>query len=297
MSYKPIHIDLEELLKNKVPKYYPYIPGALIRWLERTICQDELNRLLDNNAGKEGVEFADSILRDLDVKVKVIGAENLPADGSRRCVFVSNHPLGGLDGIALISLLGHHYGGKIKCVVNDMLMQVHPLAGVFLPANKHGRQSEADVLRINEAFASSDQMLYFPAGLCSRRQKGGVVADLDWKKSFVAKSVEYERDVVPIFFGGQNSDFFYKFARLRQRIGIKLNIEMVYLPSEMFKSRGCTFSVVVGKPIPWNTFTGGKKAAEYAADVKNIVYNLKENIRHICHGNYNRTSECPTDRS
>lgn len=277
MSCEPIHINLNELLKAKAPKYYPYIPGALVRWLERTVCQDELNRLLDNNAGKDGVDFADAMLHDLDVKIRAIGLEHLPVGDNHRYVFASNHPLGGLDGIALISLLGHHFQGKIKCVVNDMLMQVHPLAGVFLPANKHGRQSEADVKNINDAFAGGEQILYFPAGLCSRRQKGGVIADLDWKKSFIAKSVEYQRDVVPIYFDGRNSDFFYRFAQFRQHIGLKLNIEMVYLPSEMFKSRGRTFTVTFGEPIPWSNFTCGKKAAEYAADVKKIVYNLKTN--------------------
>lgn len=278
MSYEPIHIDIDALLKTKVPKYYPYIPGALVRWLEHTICQDELNGLLDKNFGKEGVDFADAVLHDLDISMKVIGEKNFPAEGSGRYVFASNHPLGGLDGVALISLLGHHYGGKIKCVVNDMLMQVRPLAGMFLPANKHGRQSETDVIAINEAFGGDEQILYFPAGLCSRRQKGGVIADLDWKKSFITKSVEYHRDVVPIYFGGHNSSFFYRFANLRKCLGIKLNIEMVYLPGEVFKSRGQTFHVVVGEPIPWSTFTGGKRAVEYADDVKDIVYNLKTKI-------------------
>lgn len=276
MSYEPIHIDLNELLKTKIPKYYKYIPRVFIRWLEKIICQEQLNEILDNNVGKEGVEFADAVMKDLDVKIKLVGEENMPASDCGRYIFASNHPLGGLDGIALISLLGHHYGGNVKCVVNDMLMQVRPLANVFLPVNKFGRQNEAEVKAINEAYAGDDQMLYFPAGLCSRRQKGGIIADLEWKKSFIAKSVEYKRDVVPIYFDGQNSDFFYKFARFRKRIGLKFNIEMVAcLPGEVIKSRGKTFTVVVGKPIPWTDFTGEKSYGEYAKDVKAIVYGLK----------------------
>ena len=259
MSNESIHIDVDKLLRTKLPKYYRYIPKAVIRWLARTICQDELNALLEHNAGKEGCEFAASALVYLGVSVKVSGIENLPADAGSRLVFASNHPLGGLDGIALISQLGAHYGGKIKCVVNDMLMQVSPLAKLFLPANKHGRQSEEAVRAINEAFAGDDQMLYFPAGLCSRRMKGGEIADLEWKKSFIVKSVEYHRDVVPVYFSGQNSDFFYKFASWRKRIGMKLNIEMIYLPGEIFKSRGKEFNIIIGKPIPWQTFTSGRR--------------------------------------
>ena len=275
MSNESIHIDVDKLLRTKLPKYYRYIPKAVIRWLARTICQDELNALLEHNAGKEGCEFAASALVYLGVSVKVSGIENLPADAGSRLVFASNHPLGGLDGIALISQLGAHYGGKIKCVVNDMLMQVSPLAKLFLPANKLGRQSEEAVRAINEAFAGDDQMLYFPAGLCSRRMKGGEIADLEWKKSFIVKSVEYHRDVVPVYFSGQNSDFFYKFASWRKRIGMKLNIEMIYLPGEIFKSRGKEFNIIIGKPIPWQTFTGGRRPSEYAAEVRAAVYELK----------------------
>ena len=154
-------------------------------------------------------------------------------------------------------------------------MQVSPLAKLFLPANKHGRQSEEAVRAINEAFAGDDQMLYFPAGSCSRRMKGGEIADLEWKKSFIVKSVEYHRDVVPVYFSGQNSDFFYKFASWRKRIGMKLNIEMIYLPGEVFKSRGKEFNMIIGKPIPWQTFTGGRRPSEYAAEVRAAVYELK----------------------
>ena len=274
MGYEPIHIDVDMLLRTKLPRYYRYIPGALIRWLKHTICQDEFNDLLDHNAGKEGEEFACSVLSYLAVKVRARGLDELPA-GDGRYVCASNHPLGGLDGVALIALLGSHFGGKLKCVVNDMLMQVRPLSGVFLPANKHGRQSESAVRAINEAFAGDCQMLYFPAGLCSRRMRGGEIADLEWKKSFIAKSVEYHRDVVPVYFSGQNSDFFYKFASWRKRLGLKLNIEMIYLPGEVFKSRGKEFEIIIGKPIPWQTFTGDKRREEYAAEVRAAVYKLK----------------------
>ena len=277
MSNESIHIDVDKLLRTKLPKYYRYIPKAVIRWLARTICQDELNALLEHNAGKEGCEFAASALVYLGVSVKVSGIENLPADAGSRLVFASNHPLGGLDGIALIALLGRHYGGKVRCVVNDMLMQVKPLAGVFLPANKHGRQTEASVKAINDAMASDCQMLYFPAGLCSRRQPDGSIADLEWRKSFITKSIEYQRDVVPVFFSGQNSNRFYRFAQWRKRLGLKLNIEMILLPGEMMKCRGKHFEVIFGSPIPWTSFTDGKPAIEHAARVRDCVYNLMKN--------------------
>lgn len=279
MNEETLHINVDGVLREKLAKYYPFIPRALVRWIERTICQDELNELLDNNAGKKDADFADAVLHDLQVKTDIIGKENLPDKGTGRYIFASNHPLGGLDGIALLSLLCHAYDGTVKCVVNDMLMQVKPLSGLFLPANKHGRQSENAVKAINDAYASDNQMLHFPAGLCSRKLEGGIIADLDWKKSFITKSIEYHRDVIPVYFGGHNSNFFYNFAKLRKHLGIKLNIEMVYLPGEVFKSRGKTFSVVIGEPIPWTTFTDDSiRPAEHAARVRERVYQLKTRI-------------------
>lgn len=277
MNESALHIDLDELLHTKVPKYRRYIPGWVVRWMERTICQRELNELLDSTAGTRNEEFAAAALDYLGVTVKSQGLDKFAPDSTERYIFASNHPLGGLDGIALISLLGRHFGGRVRCIVNDMLMQVRPLSGVFLPANKHGRQNEDAVVAINEAMASNCHILYFPAGLCSRRMPDGSIADLEWKKSFISKSVEYQRDVVPVYFSGHNSNFFYRFAQWRKRLGLKLNIEMIYLPSEMMKCRGQEFSVSFGEPIPWNTFTDtSRRPADYAAMVRNSVYNMKK---------------------
>lgn len=272
-----LRIDVSKVLQAKMPKKYRYVPRFVIKWIERIIHQDELNYLLLKNKDKEGVDFADAVLKDLEIETALVGEENLPApDTAGRYIFVSNHPLGGLDGMALIAMLGHRYGG-IKFIVNDMLMQVTPLRSVFLPANKVGRQSHEVARDINEAMAGAGQVATFPAGLCSRCSADGTVSDLAWTKGFISKSVEYRRDVVPIYFDGLNSNFFYRMARLRERIGIKLNIEMVLLPGEVFKNRGQRFTIHVGKPIKWETFTGGRSPKSMAQEVKQIVYNLKTN--------------------
>ncbi len=270
-------IDVSKVLEAKMPKKHRYVPRFVVRWLERIIHQDELNRILFTNHDKTGVDFADAALADLGISVDIVGGDNLPANGSGRYIFVSNHPLGGLDGMALIALLGHRYDKRLKFIVNDMLMQVTPLRDVFLPANKVGRQSHDVARYINDAMEGDWQIATFPAGLCSRRGSDGTVCDLEWTKGFISKSIEYQRDVVPIFFDGLNSDFFYKVARLRERIGIKFNIEMILLPDEMFKNRGKRFTVYVGKPIAWQTFTSGRAHRGLAQEVKRIVYNLKQN--------------------
>ena len=193
---------------------------------------------------------------------------------SKRYVFVSNHPLGGLDGMALIACIGKK-SAEVRFVVNDLLMFLRPLAPIFVPINKHGAQGKENARLIEEAYMSENQVITFPAGLCSRRI-GGKVVDLEWKKSFIQKAIQYRRDVVPVFFEGENSARFYRLANLRKALGIRMNYEMVYLPDEMFRAKHKTFTVHLGEPIPWQTFAKGGKPAEWAEKVKQTVYHLKQ---------------------
>lgn len=267
-------IDIDKVLKEKAPEKAKYVPGFVVSYLKRIVHQDELNVFFKQAAGKQGVEFAKAALDFLDNKIVVQGEENLPLDG-RLCTFVSNHPLGGADGLALGAVIGGHYQGKIKFLVNDLLMNVHGLAPFFIPINKTGKQSKDFPRRVEAGFASKeDQLIMFPAGICSRKQNG-IIKDLPWKKTFVSKSVEYQRDVVPIHFDGRNSNFFYNLANVCKWMGIKFNVAMLYLADEMFKNRHKTFTVTIGKPIPWQTFDHSKTPNEWAQYVKEIVYKLK----------------------
>ena len=191
----------------------------------------------------------------------------------RLYTFVSNHPLGGQDGVALGYVLGTFYDGKVKYMVNDLLMNLRGLAPLCIPINKTGKQTKDFPKMVEAGFASDDQLIMFPAGLCSRR-RNGVIRDLDWKKTFIVKSVEAHRDVVPIHFEGRNSNFFYNLANLCKLSGIKFNIAMLYLADEMLKNRHKTFTITIGKPIPWQTFDKTKTPAQWAQYVKDIVYKL-----------------------
>lgn len=268
----PIQIDIEKVIKTKVPGLGEKLPAFLFRFLEKTICQEQMNYILRKYAGYEGVDFAKALLSELNVTTNIIGLENIPDSG--RFTFASNHPLGGLDGVSLVAVFGEKYLSGIKFVVNDLLMNVKPLAPVFLPINKHGAQAKGAAEILARAYESDQQIFVFPAGLVSRMQKGGIY-DLEWKKSFIAKTIQYKRDVIPVYFEGLNSNFFYRLAWLRKKLGIKVNIEMIYLPSEMFKSRNKTFTIHIGKPIPWQTFDSSKSLTEWAAHVKEVIYKLK----------------------
>ncbi len=279
MEENVVKIDIREAIRSKMPKAARLIPGFVYRWLARLIRQDELNQVLADNHGKTGSDFAEGALRTLGVGLKVVGEENIPSTG--RFIFASNHPLGGLDGIGLIAFLGKHFGDEnLRFLVNDVLMAVKPLGNVFLPVNKYGSQSRQSMRAVEEAYNGDGQIGTFPAGLCSREGADGEVRDLEWKKSFIAKSVETRRDVIPVYFSGLNSRFFYKFAKFRKKLGIKFNIELILLPGEMVKNRGSEFEIHVGKPIVWTVFDGSRTREQWADYVKQQVYGMaKQTMR------------------
>lgn len=272
MSCEPMRIDVDQVLRARLPRHYRYIPRFVVRWLERIICQEKLNAILVKMAGKNSVDAATAALDEMGITIESSGLERLPEG---RFMFVSNHPLGGLDGLALISLLGNRYDRKIKFMVNDLLMAVEPLRGVFLPVNKYGRQSRSSAAQIEEALAGDEQFITFPAGLCSRMLPDGTIADLPWQKAAVVHAVNYKRDIVPIYFDAVNSRFFYRFAKWRKLLGLKFNIELIFLPKEMIKKSGSTLRAVIGDPIPWDTLDGAHPKQE-AARLREIVINMSK---------------------
>ena len=270
-------INIKDIIAKRVPKQKRrWIPPFLITGVEKIIRQKELNEILRATLPSEGSEFARRVLKYLDITLNVEGLDNLK-DGSRY-MFASNHPLGGLDGMALITVLGGIYGDEnMRFLVNDMLMHVDPLKSIFLPVNKFGKQGRAYAQIINEKMESNCQIFQFPAGLCSRLQDNGKIEDLEWQKSFVAKAIEYKRDIVPVFFVGQNSKTFYKTARWRKKMGIKFNLEQILLPSELCKSRGSNYHIIFGFPISWQSLTeSGKSHKELASDIRALSYGLKK---------------------
>lgn len=266
-------IDIRKIVQQKAPGAARRIPGFLIDYLARTIHQDEINYILREYKELQGVAFMQALIRYFGLTIHAHGLDGIDTGG--RYIFASNHPLGGLDGICLSALIGERFDERIRYLVNDLLLFIPNLQSIFVPINKHGAQSKEGARRIEEAYNSENQILTFPAGLCSRKIKG-VITDPEWKKSFVQKAVEYRRDIVPVYFEGRNSNFFYNLDRLRKMLGIRFNVAMLYLPDEMFCSRQKEFHIYFGKPIPWQTFDRSKKPAEWTEEIRNIVYNLKE---------------------
>ena len=268
-------IDIDAVLRQRLGSRYRFVPHALVSLLRRIICQDSLNDLLDKTGHLRDAEFCHAVLSELGITYRLIHPDRMPAPDDRRVIFVSNHPLGGLDGMVLIDLLTSIYGPGLKFVVNDLLMAIDQLSGVFLPVNKLGAQSRTASDNLARALEGPDPIVIFPAGLVSRRGADGSVADLDWHKMFINKAVSSRRDIVPLFFSGRNSDFFYNFAYLRRRIGLKFNIEMALLPGEVFKQRSRSFTIVAGPRVAWDSLSHGSRARDDARQIKDEVYSLE----------------------
>lgn len=251
-----------------------WVPAPLVKWLKHILHQDEVNGFLWESRNLSGVDWLEACVRYLDMTLDIAGKENLPAkDDGKLYTFVSNHPLGGVDGVALGAIIGRHYDGNFRYLVNDLLMNLPGLAPVCIPINKTGNQSRNFPAMVEAGFKSDMHMLMFPAGLCSRKIDGKI-RDLPWTKTFITKSVESRRDIVPIHFGGQNSEFFYTLANVCKKLGIKFNIAMLFLVDEMYKNVHKSFKVTIGKPIPWQTFDKSKTPMEWAKFVQDKVYEL-----------------------
>ncbi|MCL1850632.1 MAG: 1-acyl-sn-glycerol-3-phosphate acyltransferase [Bacteroidetes bacterium] len=266
-----LQVDVKQTIASKNKKLAKRLPRFVVRWIEKLIHQDEMNEFLAKHEHDSAIEFAKYTLEEFaQAHVSVMNEEKIPKEG--RYIVTSNHPLGGIDGLALISLIGK-YRSDIKFPVNDLLMAITPMHGIFIPINKHGKNSFEAAMQLDNAFSSNDLILYFPAGLCSRKIKGKI-QDLEWKKTIIQKAKEYQRDIIPAYFEGKNSERFYRIANWRKRLRIKTNLEMILLPDEMVKQKGNNFTVTFGDPISYTTFDASKTPKEWAAWLRKLTMKI-----------------------
>lgn len=262
-------IDVQQVIQDKNPKLAAYVPAFLIRYLKRIIHQDTINAFINKSKHLYGLDFVDAIITEFNANVEVVGSENIPPND--RLIVASNHPLGGLDGIALMQAVGK-VRKDILFPVNDILLLLDNLKPLFIPINKHGSNSE-NVRILNETFAGDALICYFPFGLVSRR-KNGIIADLEWKKTFISKAKKFKRDIIPTHISGRNSNFFYRLSNFRKALGIKANIEMLYLTDEFYKQNGQTIRITFGKPVSYKVFDRSHADAVWAEKMRKFVYEL-----------------------
>ena len=265
-------IDIREVFREKNPKLARIIPGFVYNYITRIMHIPEVNEIIAKYGEQQGIEFVHSVVQHFGVKEKVVGIENIPKNG--RFIFAANHPLGGFDGLLLMSNVNKILG-DVRFLVNDILMNIPQLESVFVPINKHGSHGRDFAKVVHDQYASDVQILIFPSGYASRRIKGKV-ADMEWKKHFIQKAIQYERDVIPVHVSGRNSNFFYNLANTRKFLGIRWNLEQFFLPDETFSHKGQEFTITFGKPIPYAQFDKSKKQTEWANYVREKLYSMVE---------------------
>jgi len=267
-------IDIERVIRDKNPSLLKWLPGFVLRYIKKITHESDMNRDMLSLSGKKNNAFCSGVINRFNIKVKSKGLENIPREGG--CLFVCNHPLGGLDAMAIVHEM-YHIRPDMKFIVNDVLMNIDNVKEMFQGVNKHGKTAKESLKQVNELFASDQAVFIFPAGLVSRKRKG-VIKDLEWKKTFVTQAKRNKKPVFPVYVDGKLSNFFYRLSNLRNFLGIKANLEMMYLADEMYKQQDAEISLVFGQPIPYTTFDQSKKDIEWANWVKDKTYSLKDQI-------------------
>lgn len=274
MDLSKKYINIHKLIKASDSKFLKRLPDFAVYLVKLIIRQNEINRILSGYANFEGVDFLPKIIDELNIKVEIVGKENLPENG--RCFFVANHPFGFVDGLILTNTVGEKYG-DFRAIGNDVFMLIPHLKGNIAAVNVFGTNSREYILELEKLFKSDIPITHFPAGLVSRIKKGKV-EDSDWQKAFIKKAVANQRNVVPFYFYGRNSLLFYFIYIARKTFGISKTLELVLLPHELFNKRNKTIRVKIGKPISYSAFDMSRSHYDWAQFVKKQVYNLKNSI-------------------
>jgi len=267
------YIDIAKIIDERNSEILNKLPGFVIKWIAKIIRQDEMNRVLSKYSDYAGVDFLTKIIEEFNLRLEIEGKENLPENG--KCFFAANHPFGVIDGLVLTRTVSEKYG-SLKAIANDAFMLLPQLRTLIAAVNVFGRSSKEYVKALDDTYNLGIPITHFPAGKVSRRYNGKV-QDSEWQKSFITKAISSKRDIVPFYFYGRNSRLFYMVYMIRQLFGIKINIELMLLPREMFRKRNKTIKVKIGKPIPYHMFDKSSSHWDWAQKVRSHVYELGDN--------------------
>lgn len=266
-------IDVKKVFEGKSSKWSKLMPNFAIEYLRKIVHEDDINGFLENYSELKGPDFLNAYEKNYNVGFNTVAEELVPKD--QQFIFAANHPLGGHDGVLLIKAVTEKFGPG-RAIINDLLLHIKPLREYFIGVNKTGLHSKETVKEMDEVFEHGKHLITFPSGMVSRK-KNGIIRDLDWKKTVIIRAKRHKVAVVPVHVTGQNSNFFYRFARLREMSGIKFPIEMLFLADELYKNNGSTLTFTFGKPIDYTVFDKQNKPEQWAAKLREHVYKLPEN--------------------
>jgi putative hemolysin len=264
-------IDIEkELKKHPKLKNDGILQKTLSKFAKSIIHQDEINDFLINHSYLGAFEFIDAVLEyfNFDFYVNSKEKENIPSLG--RVVIIANHPLGGLDALALIKLVSS-IRKDIKVVANDFLEQLEPIKPILAPINNFKKQqTKESISNIYKALNDDMAVIVFPSGEVSRATATGI-KDKKWHKGFLNFANRTHSSILPIFIGGKNSKTFYTVSTINKKLSTLL------LSHEMFKQQSKTIEMVVGELIPYENINPKGIAKDNLIDMyKKHIYGIKK---------------------
>lgn len=237
---------------------------------------NDINELHRNNCKVPGAPCAKGILKDLDITMVVENEEELDSLPKGAFITVSNHPFGALDGIMLISLLASRRK-DYKVMVNLMLNYISALRGNFIavdPTSSDKPEKKAITMRgIREAMKHVKEghpMGFFPAGSVAMVNGKLKIEDNEWQPTIIRLIQQLKVPVVPIYFHGYNSIFSYVVGK------IYWPLRSIFLPSELFRKKGATMRISVGKPISVEEQDKYQSIEELTKFLRNATLSMKK---------------------
>lgn len=264
-------LNVEKMIATKYPKLQnnKIIKGAISKFADSIVHQEEINHFLKKHSNLGTFEFIDEALDNLnfDYSVSHKDIENIPSSG--RVVIIANHPLGGLDALALIKLLSK-VRKDIRVVANDFLEVLEPIKPLLINVNNFkARQKKESIAKVYEALDNEMALLIFPSGEVSRASATGI-KDKKWYKGFLKFAHRSNSPILPIFIGGKNSKTFYSVSALNKTLSSLL------LSNEMFKQKNKSIEILIGEIIPNENITPrGIQKDKLIELYKKQIYNLK----------------------
>lgn len=240
-------LNIERAVTEKFPKFQqknPWIRKPTLGFLRKISHEQEVNQFLETHQDLKGFDFIEQVLEYFNFSYSISHRDrkNIPATG--RVVIVANHPLGALDGLALLKLVGE-IRRDVKIIANDMLMKFSAVDSLFLPVDNISKSTQkSSITRIVDCLKNDEAVIVFPAGEVSRIRPNGV-KDGKWNSGFLSFAKKSNAPILPIYVGAKNSPLFYSCSMVYKPLSGMM------LAHEMFKQSSKTISMQVGEPIPY----------------------------------------------
>jgi putative hemolysin len=240
-------LNIEQAVQQKFPRFQhtsPWIKKPTLGFLRKITHENEVNRFLELHQDLRGFDFIDQVLDYFNFSYSISHRDriNIPATG--RVVIVANHPLGALDGLSLLKLVGE-VRRDVKIVANDMLMNFAALESLFLPVDNLSKSTrKSSVARIVESLNNDEAVIVFPAGEVSRIRPGGV-RDGKWNSGFLNFAKKTNAPILPIYVGARNSSLFYSASMVYKPLSGMM------LAHEMFNKHFKNITMRIGESIPY----------------------------------------------